>query len=339
MVPQSKAAWHGGGAEGAVLPGFVGCHQLTLDLPVAPAYTKKHFEQTTSMTQRYLNNIMWVTFRMWVSSHWIWVLGARGKWIINTEQWILTWPGSRLFPLCRVSLMQRREKFLQLSKAMLCLTSDFLLDKCWALKWKNVCCGYPGEYAQTNISQRSPPLGHSWLAQPMWLEVAHTSCMTTHCYSLSISRTHTQHVQRNVCTYGWCICQEIPVCSADRWSAPCIFRSNRQSPFLPRTSRQRHQKRRRRRKRRCWCSTQRAWEMLSLKRGGPLDTMRPSPLQVRPASHSTPIMTIDQSPLKILKQSFYWNWKATSHLTYVDTVNCHLHLCNISIFKQPCSMH
>lgn len=37
---------------------------------------------------------------------------------------------------------------------------------------------YPGQYAQTNISQSSPFLQHCWLAQPTWLEVAQTSYKT-----------------------------------------------------------------------------------------------------------------------------------------------------------------
>lgn len=40
MVPQSKAARHGRGAERAVLPRLIGHHQLTIHLPVTPAATQ-----------------------------------------------------------------------------------------------------------------------------------------------------------------------------------------------------------------------------------------------------------------------------------------------------------
>lgn len=37
MVPQSKAARHGRGAERAVQPRIIGHHQSTIHLPVTPA--------------------------------------------------------------------------------------------------------------------------------------------------------------------------------------------------------------------------------------------------------------------------------------------------------------
>lgn len=47
MVPESKAAGHGGGAEGAVWTRLIGHHQPTIDLPVPPAATHKYLLQYT----------------------------------------------------------------------------------------------------------------------------------------------------------------------------------------------------------------------------------------------------------------------------------------------------